>query len=848
MKKSIFFLTGLLAISQLSFATETEPNNTYALANTLQLNISDDGAINPFLDVDWWKVTTGVEGKVVITLNPINKIYFWVEIYDADGVTKLSSKTLNTSFTTQYDGAAAGTFYVKVFAYYANEKGSYSLSSNLIEPVQTNDLEPNDKKSMALGLPLNGSTTGHLGYYNYQYRDTADWYKVTTNEDGILRIKLTPANGQYVWINIYNYNGTIVLGSGNSNASFFVSADGLAAGTYFIKVNCYYTYGFAPYTLSDSLLKPTYAKDAEPNGLATQALPLSENTSVTGHIGYYNSFIRDTTDWYKIQTSIDGKLSFNLTPANGQYLLLTLYDADAKTILEQKNSNATFNMVKDGLAKGYYYVKINAYYSYGFSPYLLTDSSILPIEANDKEPNDIPAYADTLPLSGKVTGLIGYYQDHRRDTTDWYTVTTNADGILKLALTPVNGQYVSVALFDKDGKTKLNSCNNNTTFTCSTDGLAAGTYYVSVYSYYTYGFSTYILADSLQPATPANDKEPNNSKSAAKVLALNKSATGHIGYLNANKRDSADWYKLTTTKDGKLRLSLTPINGQYLSVYLFDNNGTSLLKSDNSKVKFSIERSDLATGTYYVKVTAYYTNGYSPYILSDSFFAATPLTDVEPNNTISNAQTLSVNSSTNGHVGYYYKLQRDSADWYKLSATANGKLKLFLTPLNGENVSLYLLDSTGKNVLLNASSSTIVTLTKNNLIKGTYYVKVTAYHTDGFTPYKLTDSLLTTGAKVYDVFSASPILINIPQEEKMIKMYPNPVNGIFTLQTTGNTIIQTIMIKDLTGKTIKQLLPTANQTNTRYTLDLSELVSGVYFVHVLSADKTSTIQKIIVSH
>ena len=61
-----------------------------------------------------------------------------------------------------------------------------------------------------------------------------------------------------------------------------VNKDGLAAGTYYIRVNTYYSSEWAPYTLADSLFVPTQANDVEPNGTAAQSLTLPLNGLLPG--------------------------------------------------------------------------------------------------------------------------------------------------------------------------------------------------------------------------------------------------------------------------------------------------------------------------------------------------------------------------------------------------------------------------------------------------------------------------------------------------------------------------------------------------------------------------------------
>jgi hypothetical protein len=88
----------------------------------------------------------------------------------------------------------------------------------------------------------------------------------------------------------------------------------------------------------------------------------------------------------------------------------------------------------------------------------------------------------------------------------------------------------------------------------NTDGLAAGTYYVRINSFYTTDFAPYTLKDSLFSPSQANDTEPNDSRATALTLNPNSKTTGHTGYYYNNKRDSSDWYKITTAQDGQLKL------------------------------------------------------------------------------------------------------------------------------------------------------------------------------------------------------------------------------------------------------------------------------------------------------
>src|SRR6185437_3109745 len=135
----------------------------------------------------------------------------------------------------------------------------------------------NDSASTAKTLVLNARDSDKI--------DTAgdvDWWKVTTNADGLLKITLSPKSSKYMYVYLYDSNATTLLTSNYSSSTFTITYDGLAAGKYYIKVNCYYSTDTGSYVISDSLIKPLQANDAEPNNTSAQALTLNLDGSTTG--------------------------------------------------------------------------------------------------------------------------------------------------------------------------------------------------------------------------------------------------------------------------------------------------------------------------------------------------------------------------------------------------------------------------------------------------------------------------------------------------------------------------------------------------------------------------------------
>jgi hypothetical protein len=365
----------------LASASEVEPNNTKGTANTLDLNGNNTGVIAFAGDEDWWSITTNADGKLDVTIVVSNGKALSCYIYDNDGTTLLSSGFSTTTTTVSKDGLAAGTYYVKLIAFIAGQTPIYTVSNTLAVPAQANDLEPNDNRAASKILPLNGNTTGHAGYYYNLKRDTSDWYKVTTNADGLLRLTLVPANGIAVRIYLYDNDGTTLLANEFSSSSAVINQDGLAPGTYYVRVFCNNNAEFAPYTLSNSLFAYSYANDPEPNSRPYYAKTIPANGTVTGHAGFYYNKSRDSVDWWKINYTGSGNLDFtiNLEPLklDGSYhsLRFEVYKDTAAGAIHSSFGNAASRAVNlTALTQGYYWIKIYSYNSFEHVSYSFSNT------------------------------------------------------------------------------------------------------------------------------------------------------------------------------------------------------------------------------------------------------------------------------------------------------------------------------------------------------------------------------------------------------------------------------------------------------------------------------------------
>ncbi len=617
------------------------------------------------------------------------------------------------------------------------------------------ETEPNDTRAQANTLALNGSNSGAIGTAG-----DVDWYKVTTTSDGQLNITFT-SDGNNVTAVLYDNNGTIVLASGTTAGSTTISTDGLAVGTYYIQVSAYYNTQTLNYTITNNFVNAPVPIDAEPDSTRAQANVLALNGSTTGHVNYYYNNHRDSVDWYKVTTNADGLLRLTLTSLNGSNVSAYLFDNNGVTSLNSVTTAGTTSISTDGLSNGTYYIEIVSYYNNQFEPYSLADSLFTPALANNTEPDSTRGLAQVLGLNDSTTGHINYYYNNHRDSVDWYKVTTNADGLVRLTLKSGNGSNVTAYLFDNNGITLLNSGTTAGTTTISTDGLAAGTYFVEIVSYYNNQFEPYVLADSLFTPLQANNTEPDSTRALAHVLVLNDSIKGHINYYYNNHRDSSDWYKVTTNADGLLRLTLTSGNGSNISAYLFDNDGVSILNSGTTAGTTTISRDGLAAGTYYVEIVSYYNNQFEPYVLADSLFT------YNPNDSITNtyalqAPTISANRTQTGHTNFYYNLQSDSTDWFKINYTGNGNMNLYFNLLpninsggiSNVNFQVYR-DTAAAPVFTNTTANAANTYSLSSLTQGYYYIRISPYYNNQFEAYSITDSFTQVNKAAISLLKAT---------------------------------------------------------------------------------------------
>ena len=203
-----------------------------------------------------------------------------------------------------------------------------------------------------------------------------------------------------------------------------------------------------------------------------------------------------------------------------------------------------------------------------------------------------------LPLGGSSTGNLD-----STHTSDTWCVDVAVDGSLGVNVVDDAALAVNVYLYDEDLRLLGSDLNSDGDQTVQENNVAPGTYYVLVAR--ESGVGGYQISSSFTAQPLANDAEPNNDSAQALVLGLGASASGHLGYVARGVTDTSDWYKLTTTVDGSLRVNVVDDAALSVLVYLYDEDFRTLDSDTVVDGDLTVQMNNLSPGIYYVRVLRY---------------------------------------------------------------------------------------------------------------------------------------------------------------------------------------------------------------------------------------------------
>jgi CTP-dependent riboflavin kinase len=322
-----------------------------------------------------------------------------------------------------------------------------------------------------------------------------------------------------------------------------------------------------------------------------------------------------------------------------------------------------------------------------------------------------------IDLNKAYSGKLTYDQ-----TEAYYKITLPSDGNVTLSIKQQAGASWYGSILNSKGETYndvITSSSDSTMGNATTEvGLAKGTYYVIIEDYYgtlqkNFQFTVNFTAGS------TFEKEFNDTVATATAMKLNQTYKGNLSY------DDVDYYKITLPEDGNVTLSMSQLAGNSWYTRIQNEKGdvyTYLVTDSSNSVKGNATTEiGLPKGTYYLVVDSDYGAVNKPYEIKAAFEASNYY-EKEFNNTVATANTMKLNKTYKGEIGY------DDQDYYKITLPSDGVVTLSMNQTPSAQWYAHIQNSKGdifedlytdSSSLVKGKATTVV-----GLPKGTYYIYV----------------------------------------------------------------------------------------------------------------------------
>ena len=449
-----YTVTPTLTLS--NFGQDIEPNHVSADAQDFNVTSSVGGTLRYYRpndgtdQADWFKMVVPQGGILNVKIHKKGPGSVWIRFRDGEkpGLPELSNYSTGSG-ESPVEGwfwsypVLAGVYYFQVVdgEYWLD----YKLDASLSIPGFVEDAEPNNNALEATNLASNGSVSGTLRYYAAgEGVDNEDWYKMAVPQGGKLNLKIHKKGPGSVWIRfrdgekpglpeLSNYS----TGSGESPLEGWSWNYPVLAGVYYFQVvDGEY---WLDYKLDATLDAPVWGEDIEPNDSLSVAQIFPVNDSIAGLLGYYKpGFGSDAWDWYVLNTTKKGLLSFNITKKgdnNGNVRLRSETAEIATTYLNPGDLTTTIGKIAP---VGKYYL---GFEKYGGDLQYKVVSNLLPAPVANftvAQTGNVFAFENTtqLPASflwnfddGATATTVNAYHEYKSPGNfDVCLIATNAGG------------------------------------------------------------------------------------------------------------------------------------------------------------------------------------------------------------------------------------------------------------------------------------------------------------------------------------------------------------------------------------------------------------------------------------
>ena len=343
---------------------ETEFNDDYKSADSIDINQTYYGSIMNMDDEDWYKFNISGAGYISLTFKHDyvdSKSNYWeAYLYNADQekMVEYDYAGSETNYTGGNIGVPAGTYYLKVVDYNHSDN-DYNFKINYTSSSAW-ETEFNDDYKSADNINVNQTYYGSL-----MSRDDEDWYCFKTTEAGYISLTFrhdyVDSKSDYWEAYLYNADQEKLVeydyaGIDTTNNSGKI---GLPAGTYYLRI-INYNYSHNDYNFKINYT-PSSVWETEFNNSYTTADKINYGKT------YYGSLMNsDDEDWYKVEVTSGGTKMFyfkhDKVDSSSTYWKVYMYNSDMSEIWDYDSAGNTISYSeKIKLSKGTYYLRITDY-------------------------------------------------------------------------------------------------------------------------------------------------------------------------------------------------------------------------------------------------------------------------------------------------------------------------------------------------------------------------------------------------------------------------------------------------------------------------------------------------------
>ena len=768
------------------------------------------------------------------------------------------------------NGLAAGTYYIRVQGV-SGSQNTYSLSwdgKNYGLAADVYDTGgSNDTRATATVLP---DLTGTLNDLSIHSRTDNDYFAFTLDNDGtaknVASIVFDASQGD-LNLHLLNSSGTSVRTGTSTENGKAIDLSGLAAGTYYIRVQgasgAQNTYSLVWDGNNYGPKADVYDTDTS-NDTRTTATVLPDLTGTLNDLSIHSSTDKD---FFAFTLANDGTekniISIAFDASMGD-LNLQLLNSSGTSVKTGTLTESGRQIVLEGLAAGTYYIRVQGV-SKSKNAYALTwdgGNYGYAMDAYDTNAsNDSTAEAVTLE---QEAGSLADLTIHNGTDKDFFALTLINDGTAQ--------NFVSIAFDASAGDLNLNLLNASGTSVktgvvtadgkrIDLTGLAPGTYYIRVQGV-SKAMNTYTLSwDGANYGLPTDvyDTGASNEK-VADAVDLGTSA-GSQTDLSIHSSVDKDFFVFELANTGTVRnyikIDFDAEQGN-LSLVLMKKNGTTVKTATVSDSGREMFLSDLAAGTYYIRVmgSSKATNTYTLSWDGNDYTLPADVYDTDTSNNDARSKAVALESPVDAISGLTIHSSSD-VDFYSIELTDTGAeqnfVKITLDPALGE-LELDLINSSGTVVKSGVATDDGMRIDLLGLAAGTYYIRVRGVsksqntytlswdrreprHTpDAYDTSGDNDSITAATPLPEDAGSLTPLTIHTAEDVDYFRL-DVPAGG----GTAKNYALIEFdsAVGDLSFSLVNAQgveVLSAEMLKTGKRLDLSSLAGGTYYLRIAAGD------------